>query len=71
VAAGLDQVLNDVPLRSGYVDLTAGIDQGPGWWAKAEAGAHVSEHVALFGYASDSQHGGLSAGAGARFTFGL
>jgi len=71
VDAGLTHVLSDVPLHAGYAEVTGGFDSTSGGWARGEVGAHLAPSLGLFAFAQADQHAGVSAGAGARFTFNL
>jgi hypothetical protein len=69
--AGLDKTIKDVPLNTAVLDLSAGFDTASGGWARGELGAHLSSDLGVYAFGEASQHGGVSAGAGARFTFDI
>jgi NH3-dependent NAD+ synthetase len=69
--AGLDKTIKDVPLKTAVLDLSGGYDSATGGWARGELGAHLAPSVALYAFGQADQHGGVSAGAGARFTFDI
>lgn len=71
LAAGLDHVLSDVPVNTGYLEVGAGYDQQLGGWARGEAGLNVRDNLGLYAFAQDASQTGFTAGVGAKLTFDL
>lgn len=69
--AGLQRLLSDVPVRSGYLELGVGYDSSQGAWARSELGAHLLPNLGAFAFAQASTVTGVSAGLGARLNFNL
>lgn len=58
-----------VPVRSGYVEASAGVSSLSGGYARLEAGARLASSLGLFGFAEANARERM-AGVGARWTFG-
>ncbi|WP_426751736.1 hypothetical protein [Myxococcus sp. Y35] len=69
MAAGLDGVLSDVPVRTGYLEVQAGVSSLSGAYVRGEVGARVAENLGLFMFGQATKHERM-AGAGLRYTFG-
>ncbi|RJS19775.1 hypothetical protein DRW03_21215 [Corallococcus sp. H22C18031201] len=59
----------DVPVRTGYLEATAGVSSLTGGYARLEAGALLRSNLGLFGFAEANGRERM-AGVGARWTFG-
>lgn len=67
---GLDRVMRDVPVRSGYVEASVGATSLAGWYARAEAGARLRDNLGAFAFGEANKRERM-AGAGIRWTFDL
>lgn len=65
---GLRRVLEDVPVRGGYLEAIAGLSVREGPYARAEAGLRPLENLSVFGFgmASPIDQG---VGVGVRWEF--
>ena len=70
MSAGLDRVFSDVPVRTGFLEATAGVSSLSGAYGRLESGVRVHERLGLFGFGEVNQRERM-AGIGARWTFGL
>ena len=68
IRAGLAHVLSDVPVRSGYVEASAGLSRLGGPFARVESGYRPASQFGLFAYGEWTPRDS-GAGVGARFTF--
>lgn len=66
---GLQSVLEQVPLHTGYVQVE-GIADADGLTGRVETGAHLAPNLSAFAYGQVDKEG-ASAGLGARWTFSL
>lgn len=62
--------MKDVPVRTGAVELSAGVSNLSGWYARAEAMARIRENLGAFAFGEVNERERM-AGAGIRWTFGL
>lgn len=69
MVAGLDRVLSDVPVRTGYLEAQAGVSSLSGAYVRGELGARLTPNLGLFGFAEANARERM-AGIGARYTFG-
>lgn len=65
---GLDHVLSDVPVRTGYLDASAGLTSKAGAYLRLEAGYRLAQQLGLFGFGQATRQEWM-AGFGARVTF--
>ncbi|WP_233583564.1 hypothetical protein [Corallococcus sp. CA053C] len=59
-----------MPVRTGYLEASAGASTLTGAYARLEGGARLRENLGLFAFAEANQRERM-AGVGARWTFGL
>lgn len=69
MSEGLARVLADTPVRSGYLELQAGMSTAAGAYARAELGYRPFERLAAFAF-SQWTPAETIAGAGVKLTFG-
>ncbi|RKG77774.1 hypothetical protein D7V88_30580 [Corallococcus terminator] len=60
---------SDVPVRTGYLEASAGASSLTGAYACLEGGARIRQDLGLFAFAEANQRERM-AGAGVRWTFG-
>lgn len=66
---GLDRVLSDVPVRTGYLEAQVGTSSLTGAYGRAELGVRLRQNLGLFAFGEANQRERM-AGAGVRYTFG-
>lgn len=65
--AGLKKVLSDTPVKTVFVDLSAGMKPLLGRFAQAEVGAHLTDNFGLYGLGRWSDSEGAVAELGAEW----
>nr|WP_227026941.1 hypothetical protein [Corallococcus soli] len=62
--------MSDVPVRTGYLEASAGASSLTGAYARLESGARLRDSLGLFAFAEANQRERM-AGVGVRWTFSL